>query len=134
MAIVDASLYVALAHGGDRYHDRCMEWLEQSLAAGEQHAAPNLLRVEVAAAIRRLTGDPSLARAVVEELDTSGLIELVPLTTERSQQAADIACRTGVRGADAIYLALAQERSEGLVTLDRQQLERGVPAAPVVRP
>ena len=45
-----------------------------------------------------------------------------------------MAARLGVRGADAAYLALAAERNDALVTLDRQQLERGKDAVEVRRP
>ncbi len=131
MPVVDASVYVSVANRADRHHARCLRWLESSLEQDQPLIAPGLIVVEVAASVRRLTGDQKLAERVAAELAEGELIELVPLTLERSQRAAEIAAATGVRGADAVYLALARELDETLVTLDRQQLRRGAVAASV---
>ncbi len=132
MPVVDASVVVALNHGADPQHERCLGWLRGCLERGERLVAPHLLLVEVAAAVRRLTGRPGLARAA-----TAGLQEWLgffSLDGARAAAAAQVAAATGVRGADAVYLALAQELGEPLVTLDRQQLERGRAVAEVRRP
>ncbi len=134
MPVVDASVYVSIAHGADRHHERCLRWLEAGLERQEPLVAPNLLLVEVAAAVRRLTGRRQLAEAAVADLLETGLIELVPLSAERAARAAGIAAAAGVRGADAVYLALAEELDATLVSLDRRQLERGAGIARVERP
>lgn len=134
MPVVDASVWVSLCHAGDRFHRRSLDWLETALAAGERLAAPTLLRVEVAAAIRRLTGKEELGAAALVELEESGVVDLVPLDAERSDRAARIALRAAVRGADAVYLELALDRGEPLVTWDRQQLDRGGAVTEVRRP
>ena len=97
-------------------------------------AAPTLLQVEVAAAIRRLTGDEALTSTATATIAEPNLVQLEPLTERRSLHAAEIARVTAVRGADAVYLQLAAERGDVLVTLDRQQLERGSAVARVERP
>lgn len=134
MPIIDASVYVSLTNEADRHHDRCMSWFESCLRKSDPIRAPNLLLVEVGASIRRLTGSPKLAQRVLLELQENELIELYPLTTARSEAAALLATSTGVRGADAVYLALAKELGEVLVTLDRQQLERGRGVVDVTKP
>ena len=134
MPIVDASLWVSLCHATDTHHITSKDWLATQVREGARLLAPTLLAVEVAAAIRRLTGDEELAVAAASSLELEGLIDLVPLDSERSQQAAKIAAATGVRGADAVYLELAAQRGEVLVTWDRQQLKRGALVARVERP
>ncbi len=134
MAVVDASVYVSIAHGADRHHRRCLRWLGSCLERGESLVAPSLLQVEVAAAVRRLTGERRLAETVVAELRETGVIELVPLDAGRAARAAGIAAAAGVRGADAVYLGLAAELGTPLITLDRGQLERGAGVADVRRP
>lgn len=134
MPVIDASVYVSLANEADRNHDRCLSWYESSLLQADPLAAPSLLLVEVAAAIRRLTGSRRLALRSVSDIQDTERIELFPLTTRRSEAAADLAAMTGVRGADALYLALAVELREPLITLDRQQLERGNGVAMVKKP
>lgn len=67
-------------------------------------------------------------------LDECGWIDLVVLDAERGRRAAGVAAATGVRGADAVYLELAAQRREPLVTWDRQQLQRGAAVARVQTP
>ncbi len=127
-------MWVSLCHGRDRHHEKSKRWLEARLIRGERLAAPMLLQVEVAAAIRRLTGDGDLAVAVSSALERADWIDLFDLTADRGRRATEIAAATGLRGADAIYLELASQRGECLVTWDRQQLERGRWVARVERP
>ena len=134
MPVVDASVWVSLHHSRDRFHRPCVRWLERVLLDGEELVAPTLLEVEVAAALRRLTGDEALARQAIDRAASLGILDLVPLTAERSRRAAALASSAAVRGADAVYLDLALERNDVLVTLDRQQLERGSRAVNVSRP
>ena len=71
---------------------------------------------------------------MLENLSELGIVALIELTAKRSARAADIAARTVVRGADAVYLELAASHDETLVTWDRQQLERGEAVASVTTP
>lgn len=134
MPVVDASVWVSLCHATDIHHTTSRTWLAAQLRAGTRLVAPTLLAVETAAAIRRLTGDEALAVAAVSALEVDGLVDLVPLDSTRSRRAARIAAATGVRGADAVYLELAAQRGDVLVTWDRQQIERGATVAQVERP
>jgi len=133
-AVVDASVWVALHHRGDRFHSRCAEWLERLLIEGGPLVAPTLLEVEAAAALRRLTGVQQLVEEVLARSSARAFLELVPLTPPRAHRVAALAISTGVRGADAVYLELARERNDVLVTLDRRQLERGAGVAAVEEP
>ena len=134
MSVVDASVWVSLLQPAERHHRRCADWLERSLAEEHGLAAPTLLLAEVAAAIRRLTGNEELVAAAVSSIEEAGILELVPLSEQRARRAAEIAGITAVRGADAVYLELARDRGDVLVSLDRQQLERGRAVASVERP
>jgi predicted nucleic acid-binding protein len=125
LPVIDASVWVAINRDTDPAHSRCMAWLESVLDSNDRLVAPTLLVAEVAGALRRLTRQQAIASAVVEELFTLGTVELIPLDRERARRAAGLAAASGVCGADAVYLALAQELEESLVTLDRQQAERG---------
>jgi predicted nucleic acid-binding protein len=87
--------------------------------------APNIILAEVAAALSRGLGDVSLAVRAVEQLEQSRITTLAPISQPLAELAADIAARYRVRGCDALYVALAHQIGEDLVTLDQQQLARG---------
>ncbi len=125
MAVVDASVYVALINAREPDHASSWAWFERTEAAQERIVAPVILLAEVAAAVSRGIGDSTLARQVVEQLQRSAVIELVPVTPALAARAAAIAADHRLRGCDAVYVALAEELAECLVTLDQQQLERG---------
>jgi predicted nucleic acid-binding protein len=125
MAVIDASVYVALIHAHEKDHMASWAWFERAKAAQEPVIAPVILLAEVAAALSRGIGDLQLAHRVVRQLKDSGLIELVPVTLALAERAAAIAADHRIRGCDAIYVALADQSGDCLVTIDRQQLERG---------
>jgi predicted nucleic acid-binding protein len=125
MAVIDASVYVALVNAHERDHSDSWAWFEQTRAADESIVAPVILLSEVAAALGRGVGDPTLVRRVVQQLVRSEVVELIPVTLAMAEQAALIAAEHRIRGCDAVYVALADQLSDTLVTLDRQQLERG---------
>ena len=125
MAVTDASVYIALINADERDHGSSWEWFEEAKAEHEPIIAPAILLAEVAAALSRGLGDPALAHRVVQQLKRSEAIELLPVTQAMAEQAAMIAADYRIRGCDAVYVALADQLGDCLITLDRQQLERG---------
>jgi len=134
MAVMDASLYVALVNEREDAHTSSWAWFEQAQAVREPILAPAIVLAEVAAALSRGLGDPVLARRVVDQLRDSGVVELIPVTLPLAVRAAAIAADYRLRGCDAVYVALAAQRGDSLITLDRQQLERGAAIVAVREP
>ena len=95
---------------------------------------PTLLPVEVAAAIARRTGDPDRAVALAALVRDWPHQTLVPLDGPLEDQAMGLAASARLRGADAVYAAVAQQVGSTLITLDRQQLERLPPEIKTARP
>jgi predicted nucleic acid-binding protein len=87
-------------------------------------ATPLLALAEVAGAIARQTDDSDLAEKITGFLHTQSWIQFVPLTDDLAIAATTIAARQRLRGADAVYVALAAQRSLSLITLDREMRER----------
>lgn len=100
MAVIDASVYVALINAHESEHANCWAWFEQAKAAQEPVVAPVILLAEVAAALSRGVGDPSLAHRIVQQLLRSRVIELIPVTTVMGEWAAAIAADHRIRGCD----------------------------------
>jgi predicted nucleic acid-binding protein len=134
VAVIDASVYIALINAYEKDHTTSWGWFEQAKTAQEPIVAPVILLAEVAAALSRGVGDLVLAHRVVQQLRRSGLIELVPVTFAMAERAAVIAADHRIRGCDAIYVALADQLGDCLVTLDRQQLERSAAIVSVREP
>jgi predicted nucleic acid-binding protein len=95
---------------------------------------PTLLPVEVAAAIGRLMDDADRAVAMAALVRDWPNQTLVPLDSAVVDRASDLAARSRLRGADAVYAAVAQQYGTTLITLDRQQLERLPPEVRTARP
>jgi predicted nucleic acid-binding protein len=125
MAVIDASVYVALINAAESHHAKSWAWFRQAKLAQEFLSAPVILLAEIGAALGRGMNNQTLAHQVIQQLLRSKVIELVPISSALAERAATIAADHQVRGCDAIYLALAEQLGDTLVTLDQQQLERG---------
>jgi predicted nucleic acid-binding protein len=134
MAVIDASVYIALVNAHETEHASSWAWFEQARAADESVVAPVILLAEVASALSRGMGDPTLAHRVAQQLARSEVIKLIQITMPIAKRAAEIAAEHRIRGCDAVYIALADQLSDTLVTLDRQQLERGAALVAVRAP
>ena len=95
---------------------------------------PTLLPVEVAAAVARTVGDADRAVAIATVLRGLPNQTLVPLDDALADVAARLAATSRLRGADAVYAAVAQQYGTTLVTLDRQQLDRLSPTVRTAHP
>lgn len=134
MAIIDSSIYVASINQHEEFHERSLEWFHQAIAAKLPLLAPAILLAEVAAAIGRGQDDVVLAHRAVSLLRNSRLIHLHPVSIALAESAGRIAGERQIRGCDAVYVALALQLSQPLVTLDRQQARRSSGMIQVIEP
>jgi predicted nucleic acid-binding protein len=121
---IDASAWISSQLPDDAAHLPSRQWLDRWLAAGQPLLAPSLLAIEVAGAIARRTGDPALGRQAVEHLRATPNLHLVIVDDPLADAASAIAADLRLRGADALYVAVAQLRGTPLLTWDQQQLTR----------
>jgi len=132
MYVVDASVHVADARLEEPHHAQAHALLTRVAAEGWVIYLPEITLAEVAAAISRGTGQPGLARRLIIALRRVPHFEYVPVDDALGQLAAELAAQHQIRGCDAVYVALAQQRRATLVTLDRQQRDR-VPSDVIAR-
>jgi predicted nucleic acid-binding protein len=85
---------------------------------------PTLLLTEVAATIGRVLGDTPGARDFVLRLSRLPYLRFISLTRPLALTAANLAAEYRLRGADAVYVAVARQFGTTLVTLDDQQRTR----------
>ena len=134
MAVLDASVVVALFSANEPHHAASREWFVRATAVAEPLITPVIVLAEVAAALSRAKGDPALAQQVIQLLGQGGLFELVPISLALAEQAAAVAISAQIRGCDAVYVALAQQLNQTLITLDHEQLARGTAVIRVQTP
>jgi predicted nucleic acid-binding protein len=122
---IDTNVFVASARFEEVHHAVSLLFLDQ-VQLGNWHVyCPSLVLPESAAALVRATDDPLLANELVTLIVTFPNLYLESLTLELAQRAAQIAIAQHVRGADAVYLAVAEMSEAMLVTWDREIRDRG---------
>lgn len=132
-AVVAASVFVSRLLTGDVHHTPTVGWFERQAAEGRFFVAPAIMPAEVAGAIgRRL--DARIARRAVEHVLRIPSLRVVPIDRRLGERAAILAADLGLRGADATYVAIAEQLRLPLVTWDREQRTRSAPAVTTTTP
>lgn len=121
MFVVDASVWVSAVWARDPNHARSAEWVERVLDQDRALFEPTLLLPEVAGALARQTRRVRLADGWVTRLARVPSIAWRSLDEAHGTHAGRVAAALGVRGADAVYVALAEALDVPLVTWDRRQ-------------
>jgi predicted nucleic acid-binding protein len=132
--VVDASVWTAYFMDDDVYNVASRTWVTARLQLGDELAGPDLLLVEVAAAIARRSGRAAPTEAAVANLLASPQVRFVPTDEAQRDAAAQLAVNLRLRGADAVYVAVAQQLGVPLITWDQEQLTRAAPAVTVRTP
>jgi len=134
MYTIDASVHINALNSTEDGSAASQACLQQLVQRHQPIISPILLVVEVAAATARALSDTELAVEMAEALQGLPGQVWVPLDDELAVAAARLAAAARLRGADAVYGAVAQRYGTTLVTRDQQQLERLGPLMPVTTP
>lgn len=131
--VIDASVWVAAFVPDDAHHGVTRRWLEEA-ASSETFVTPALGLVETAGAIARRSGAESLGRRACRAIEQLPNILVVVPDGELWNAAIDTAARSSLRGADAVYVALADLLGLPLITWDCEQQARARRPAKVRTP
>lgn len=99
---IDASVFISAFIASEPQHQSSRACLATLATMPIRIFCPNLLLVETAAAIARVTGDDAQALAFASALSHFPTMELVALDNTLVQKAMTFAARTKLRGADAV--------------------------------
>jgi predicted nucleic acid-binding protein len=132
--VVDASVVVSRLVSHDTHHEVSRDWLARHVAEGGLIVAPALLLPEVAGAVARRTGEPRLALDALHAVQRLPGLRLVPIDEALALEAARLAARFRIRGADAVYVAVASDLRLPLVTWDGEQRDRAERVVQVLAP
>ena len=122
--VTDASVWVSHLIAQDVHHSASRRWMTEMVDHGAVIAAPALLLAEVAGAIARRTGDADLGQKALNHILSTPDLRLVYTDSELGMLAARLAASQGLRGADALYVAVAYHLKIPLVSWDQEQIDR----------
>ncbi len=132
--VIDASVFVAASRTNEPHFAESVRFLRDLKNELVEIYCPTLLLPECAGAIARATGSMQLAHDLIGLIETYPKLLLVPLTQATAQRTAVLASRHKLRGADAIYVTLANELRSILVTWDGEMLGRGAASTSTMTP
>jgi predicted nucleic acid-binding protein len=121
---VDASVFLNAFNPYEEGHEESKAVLARLEGNAIPIIVPNLLRVEAAGAVARGRGDAELARRFAAALLRLPHLVVIPLDDALAATAAQLAADHLLRGADAVYGAVALRFGSALVSRDGEQLTR----------
>ncbi len=124
MYTVDASVWINGFDRSEAGHEISRQFLELLHSQADPVFLPNLACVEVAGAIARTRGASERAQEFATALSRLPNVTLLALDDELAGQAQALAADHALRGADAVYAAVALSSGCTLVSLDREHLTR----------
>jgi predicted nucleic acid-binding protein len=119
---IDASVFVSAARPSEKNFPLSYRFLRN--AKGSTIFCPTLVLVECGAAIARPTGDSILSERMINLIKNFPGMKQVPLHLPLALRGAEIAVQNRLRGADAVYVAVAEECSSTLISWDEEMLQR----------
>lgn len=134
MYTIDASVWVNAFEQRELGHLVSRQFLEVVREQALPIIVPNLVLVEVARAVSRTRQVPVQAQAFAIALSRLSHVTVRALDEVCALHALTLAAQHGLRGADAVYAAVAHESGCTLVTLDNEHLTRLVNLIAVCTP
>ena len=134
MYTVDASVWINGFDQREKGHEHSRALLERLHKENIPIFIPSLVLAEVAGTISRTRQDAAKAQSFTTALSRLPNIFLIPLDSSLAEQAAELAARHGLRGADSVYAAVAEKYDCILISLDNEHLNRLTGIVTVQRP
>jgi predicted nucleic acid-binding protein len=122
---VDASVFVNAFNPHEDGHKESLAILVAIQERDDPIIVPTLLAPEIASAVARATDDSAGAVQYAHATATLPHLTAVALTSSLARQAAELAASHRLRGADAVYVAIARRYGTTLVSRDEEQRSRG---------
>jgi predicted nucleic acid-binding protein len=136
--IIDTSVWVSRLLPHDSNHQAARTRIDSHILNGGFFVAPMIFVIEVASAIARETLPPNNPQAdahkAVSQLYALPIMRLVPMDQALVDDATDLAADHKIRGADALFVALARQLGLPLLTFDKYQLKQPQAVVVTIRP
>ena len=122
---VDASVFINAFNPHEDGHAESLAILAAIQERGDPIIVPTLLLPEIASAVARASDDSAGALQFAYATAALPHLTAVALSTTMARQAAELAAAHRLRGADAVYVAVARRYGTTLVSRDEEQRSRG---------
>jgi predicted nucleic acid-binding protein len=132
--VLDASVWVSSLRSQDINHAISLQWSTQWIGGGGAIVVPTLFLAEVGGAVARPPRLPGLGRRAVADAIGEPAFTFVAVDQTLAEAAANHAADLLLRGADSVYVALAERMGIPLVTWDSEQLARAAVVVDVRTP
>lgn len=123
MITVDASVWIGFLDRNDPFNAASEALLQRVQTSSAPCYSPEFAVLEIACAVARRHRDERTGRAAASLLRRNARLQLID-SRQLLPIAEEIGCRVLLRGADALYAAVAQATGTPLVTWDRELIER----------
>ncbi len=124
MYTLDASVWLREATPIDPAYHTCHALLAALLARAAPLYEPWLLLAEIGGSVSRLLRDPIRSRLYTEIVRTFPNTTFVALDEPLARETSDLAADYFLRGADALYAAVARRHGCVLISLDAEHHQR----------
>jgi len=131
---IDASVFVSAAFSKEIHHQESLIFLGAVRKQGKDVFCPTLVLAECASAIAGQTDQPVLAERMVALIKNFPKLFLIPLDLFLSESVVRVAVDYRLRGADAVYTAVAQKFNAVLVTWDKEMAQRSSSSVKTMMP
>lgn len=131
---IDASVSVSVTRTQEIHHAESRQFFDEVVRGAHPVISPAIVLPETVAAIARADGSFVLTQQARQVMMSLPSLWLVPVDVPLAEAAAQLAELHRLRGADAIYLAVAVREGTTLITWDNEMRQRGANAATVLTP
>lgn len=131
---VDASVFVNAFNPHEDGHAESLAILAAIQEHGDPIIVPTLLLPEIASAVARASDDSAGAVQYADATAALSHLTAVALSSTMARQAVELAAAHRLRGADAVYVAVARRYGTTLVSRDEEQRSRGSAIVPCQTP
>lgn len=121
---IDASVFVAFLDNEDCEQLNASKCIEFCQKGNQKIFISSVFVSEVISALGRKTQNMNIALKAYDLIEAMKNIKFVTLDEEFSKKTNSLVARLFLRGADAIYAAIAQNSKSVLITLDKEMQKR----------
>lgn len=130
MLTLDANIWVAAFDPKDHFRESSVAFLRAVAQKEIRLHGPAFVALEVACALARRAGDSAVGTLALTRLRSHPMLLLHPMNDHCLSTAQEIGAAHLLRGADALYAAIARLSNAPLVTWDNELIQRIGAATP----